>query len=353
MRTLPMAALGLCSLLVSSASLSGCGDGSTDYGPTRVEDTSETQTDLSATSLKDGLVATWELVRVELRDPARGVLPAPEPPAFGSAGAIGQAVLDDAGRIGVAIMQQGRTKGGQLSPKEALADLEGYTAFFGTYTVNEADGLIAVHFEGHRDPRLTGMRETYTAALVGEELTVSRNSGRGDVQSISVWRRVPELADLTPVHRRVIGFWRHVPNDGNTVDEPTLRPGFIIYTSAGRMMVHLMDPQRSVYEGDRPTPEEAQATVGSYTSYFGPFSVNEDGGYFVHHRIGHTVDLTDRPMPERRTGTETDAQRFFEFVDNRMVLRFLSTAGIQPPPSPGGPPFRGMITWERFAPRAQ
>ena len=92
-----------------------------------------------------------------------------------------------------------------------------------------------------------------------------------------------------------------------------------------------------------------QSGLGVPTSYFGPFSVDEAGGYFVHHRIGHTIDLTDRPKTERRTGLDTDAQRFYEFVGDRMVLRYLSTAGIQPVPAEGEAEWGGMITWERLS----
>ncbi len=168
------------------------------------------------------------------------------------------------------------------------------------------------------------------------------------VQTTLRWQRLPELADLTPTHERVIGFWHHVPNEGHTADDPPITDGFIIYSTAGRMMVHLMDPDRQTYAGSEPTPEEARAMVTSYTSYFGPFSVDEAGSYFVHHRIGHTLDLTHLPEPERRTGLDTDAQRFFEFVGNRMVLRFLTTAGVQPAPADGQADWGGMITWERL-----
>ena len=99
-----------------------------------------------------------------------------------------------------------------------------------------------------------------------------------------------------------------------------------------------------------PTPEEALAAVSTYTSYFGPYSVNEDGHYFVHHRVGHTLDLTDRPVEERTTGVDTDGQRFYEFVGNNMVLRYLSTAGVQTPPARGRAEWGGMITWGRLGP---
>ena len=77
------------------------------------------------------------------------------------------------------------------------------------------------------------------------------------------------------------------------------------------MSVHLMRPGRQPYAGPRPTPEEALAATRTYGSYFGPFSVHEDEGYLVHHRIGN----------ENPGGTGTDAQRFYELTDTHLTLR--------------------------------
>jgi hypothetical protein len=77
------------------------------------------------------------------------------------------------------------------------------------------------------------------------------------------------------------------------------------------MAVHLMRPGREPYAGTSQTPDEALAAVQTYGSYFGPFSVHEDEGYLVHHRIGNLT-------PRR---TYTDAQRFYELTDTRLTLR--------------------------------
>ena len=49
----------------------------------------------------------------------------------------------------------------------------------------------------------------------------------------------------------------------------------------------------------------------TYGSYFGPFSVHEDEGYLVHHRIDHV----------NPGSTGTDAQRFYELTDTHLTLR--------------------------------
>lgn len=341
MRTILMTVLGLA---VLTAAAGGCGAGSAP------DEALPVPTEADFPALADAVVGTWELTSVELRDAAGALLPVPEGPALGAPGAIGQLALGGAGHVGLAIMQQNRPRYEEATPEQALADIEGYTAFFGTYAVDEAAGLLNVEIVGSRDPRLTGASHAGAVAAAADRLTLELPASAAGVTPTTVWSRLPDRNDLTPTQRRVIGFWRHVPNEGAAADDPPFRPGFIIYTAAGRMMVHLLDPERAAPAAGEPTAEEAQAAVGSYTSYFGPFSVDEEGGYFVHYRIGHTLDLTDRPEAERTTGLGTDAQRFYEFAGDRMVLRFLSTAGIMPPPADGEAEWRGKITWERLTP---
>ena len=348
MRRNRIAALVVCGLVMSTV---GCSDGSSmDERSATSAEVSAGGGDANADALKDRLVGTWELSAVERRDADGVLLPAPEPPAFGSPNPTGLLIYDAAGYVGLAIMQSGRPNYDQPTPEEAMADLEGYSAVFGTYAVNQGESTVTAHVQGARDPRLTGTDQTSGVELVGDRLTLTRPASADGVHHALVWERVPDLAAPTPTHQRVSAFWTHVPNDGATADEPPLRPGYIIYTSAGRMMVHLVQPDRATYEASEPTPEEAQAAVTSYMSYFGPYSVNEDGHYLVHHRVGHTIDLTDRPMEERRTGVDTDGQRFYEFVGNRIVLRTLSTVGVKPHPAPGELARGGMITWERLGP---
>ena len=294
-----------------------------------------------------GVIGTWELERIDLLDETGQVLPTPDPPSFGSLDPVGQAVFNEEGFIGLTIMQRERPFGSSYTADEAIADLTGYVAFFGTYTLDEEASRIDVEYKGHRNPVLTGQSNSHQVELSGDTLTVHVRPGPSGHDADLVWTRLPEVLDLTDTHEQVIGFWNHVPDEGHGPNDPPVTPGFIIYTNSGRMMVHLMDPSRTVPKLSTPTGEEAQEIVGSYTSYFGPFSVDEEGEYFIHHRIGHTLNLTNLPKEERRTGLDTDAQRFFEFSDDKMVLRYLSTAGVQEPPEDKGS-FESMITWQRL-----
>ena len=84
MRTLSVAALGVFGLVVS---IGGCGAGpTTEEVPAPSTEMAAASADASGSSLKDGLIGTWELSSVELRDAAGVLLPPPEAPAFGAPG---------------------------------------------------------------------------------------------------------------------------------------------------------------------------------------------------------------------------------------------------------------------------
>ena len=86
-------------------------------------------------------------------------------------------------------MQQNRPKYEQPTPEEARADLEGYSAFCGTGTVNETDGVVTAHIQGSRDPRLTGTEQTGVGKVSGDRLTVEVPPSASGVQTTLVWKR--------------------------------------------------------------------------------------------------------------------------------------------------------------------
>jgi len=279
------------------------------------------------------LVGTWKLVSIE--------------PA-GSSNPVGVMMLDPAGYMGLAVMQSGRQKyaGSEPTPAEAKSAYESFRAFFGTYVINQPAGSITVHLDGSLDPNLTGTDYQSAFALSGTRLTLKPRPTAAGKQDTLVWERLPDLETFTPTHRRLIGFWKLVPNEG---EKPQAAPsnqdqrrGFIIYTAAGQMAVHIMPGGRAKYAGAAPTPEEAKAALRSYTSYFGPYSVNEQDRYLVHQRIGHTIPAS----------IGTSGQRFYEFSGKRLVLRVLSTTftvptTLQAAKTEGREP--SMITWERIS----
>lgn len=102
--------------------------------------------------------------------------------------------------------------------------------------------------------------------------------------------------------------------------------GYLMYDGE-HMGVVIQQEGRRPYAGDEPTPDEALAALTSYTSYFGPYTVNEAEGYVTHHVIGS--------LSPGFTGQ--DNQRFYEFSGDELAL--------QPPAGPSGGRLR--IVWEK------
>ena len=97
--------------------------------------------------------------------------------------------------------------------------------------------------------------------------------------------------------------------------------GYITYSDRGYMGVNVMPLDREPFADDSsPTAEEAQAALQGYTGYYGPFSVNDDddGGFLIHHRVGQI-----------NPGGEVDAKRYYDLVDDKLILTPASDTGMK------------------------
>ena len=256
----------------------------------------------------------WTLIKIEQLD-ADGELLAPP-----IEDRVGYIIYDPAGYMGVTIMQPDRRPyaGNQPTSEEALASYSTYLSYFGTFTVNEAEGFLTHHLEGSLNTRGAGSDYKRFYTFSGNRLTLQPPAGENGNRTELTWEKLPDLpeSELTETHRRLFGFYRieSVSRrivDGESVLVDQFETAFIIYAPSGHMAVHLMRPGREPYAGAGPTADEALAAVRTYGSYFGPFSVHEDEGYLVHHRIGNANPGV----------TEADAQRFYELTDTHLTLR--------------------------------
>jgi hypothetical protein len=279
------------------------------------------------------LVGAWKFVS---REGASGAA---------AQGAVGLMIFDRDGHVGLAQMDGGRRKyaGSEPTPAEAKAAFDSIRSMFGTYSIDPGVGRVTLHLDGSLNPNLTGSDVSAAYTLAGDRLTFKPVSSVAGLSGAMVWERLPDATDLTPTHRRLIGFWKLVPNEGQA--EPPgqdRRRGFISYTAAGYMGVHIMPAGRPKFAQQEPTPDEAKTALSAYTTYFGPYRVNEQERYLVHQRIGHIIPAS----------IGTNAQRFYEFVGRRLVLKFVSTTftaptTLQTAKSEGREP--GVITWERVS----
>jgi len=297
--------------LVALVTLSACDGGG---GPAVEVTETPPVADVATMDPKNKFAGAWSLTKIERRD-ATGKLLAPP-----VEDRLGYIIYHPSGYMGVTIMQPGRTPYSEGSPttEEALAQLGSYTSYFGRYTVNEAEGFLTHHLEGSLNPRGAGSDYKRFYTFEGNRLTLQPPVSENGARSYLTWEKLPNLPEsgLTDTHRRLFGFYRiesvsRRASNGESIPVDQYETAYIIYAPSGHMSVHLMRPGRTHYAGDRPTPEEALMATETYGSYFGPFTVNEEEGYLVHHRIGN----------ENPNGTGTDAQRFYELTDSHLTLR--------------------------------
>jgi len=292
--------------------------------------------DLATAVANSQFAGAWRLVKIE-RFAASGELL--EPPIEDRLGYI---IYDPAGYMGVTIMQPDRQPyaSNQRTPEEALASYSSYSSYFGTFTVNEAEGFLTHHLEGSLNTRGAGSDYKRFYTFSGNRLTLQPPAGASGDKTQLTWEKLPDLpeSELTETHKRLFGFYRIESVSRRVVSGESLttnqyETAFIIYAPSGHMAVHLMRSGREPYDGTRPTPEEALTAIRTYGSYFGPFSVHEEERYLVHHRIGN--------LSPRRI--YTDAQRFYELTDTHLTLRPPVGTDSQ------GRPVQSTLRWARIS----
>jgi hypothetical protein len=161
-----------------------------------------------------------------------------------------------------------------------------------------------------------------------------------------VWQRMPE-APLSAEEKKFVGVFKllytdsYRTKDGNEVfhgskNETRAGTSYIMYTSSGHMMVHLMNREgRTKYAGAQPTPEEALKAYRSFSGYFGRFRTYENQNPpFVYHSQQGSMN----------PGGYSEQKRFYQFTGD--VLRL----GGPPNLNAAGEVAGGHLYWERQPP---
>ena len=296
-------------------------------------------------------VGTWTLARVDRYDQSGTALPDFVHPEIGAGKPLGY-LMYDGERMALAVQQEGRmaTVGNTLTPEGVLAAVEGYSAYFGPYSVDVANGYLSHEVAGSLNPGGAGGETQPFYEFVENELVLTpslqcpdsfltdRGCGYGTtgIQLRNVWEKV-ESTTAGDIDTRFLGFWqidrveRRTP-DGREVLTPQYEQGYLIYMPSGHMMVHLMRPDRAFYEGARPTATEAAVAMQGYVSYVGSFTVDGNAAVVLHRRDGH--------LNPNRVGDE--AFRSFEFRNDQLILK-------PPAADVDGQVLQTVVYWNRLS----
>jgi hypothetical protein len=220
------------------------------------------------------LVGTWTLTTFE--QSASG-----GPPAR-VANPRGLLILDAAGHAFefVTSLATQRTPGGQVPVADAHAAFAGYGGFWGRYRVDTAQKTVTYRAESGISPQVSGREFSRTFEIADNRLTMTSIAEPHTPSGTRwVWDRVPTIDNLSPLYRRVVGFWQHVvekrvnPATGAIGSETRRAPSVIVYTPAGFVGVHFPPLNRKPFAADAPTPEEARAALQGYIGYYGALTV--------------------------------------------------------------------------------
>ena len=137
------------------------------------------------------LVGSWRLISAEGRSTDGTVTQewGPTP--------LGRLILDDGGRMSVHLLNPARRRfasGDFLrpTPEELKEAFDGYFGYFGTYTVEESEGVVTFHVEGAAFPNYIGTAQRRSFVLDGNRLTLRtppERAGGADITYDIVWER--------------------------------------------------------------------------------------------------------------------------------------------------------------------
>jgi hypothetical protein len=135
-----------------------------------------------AKSMKEAIVGSWSLLIDDAVKPDGS-----HAPNFGP-NPMGLAMFGPDGHFSVQIARFGRPKFASNNRATGTADenkaaIAGANAFFGTYTVNEADKSLTLRIEAASYPNLEGtvQKRIITSLTPGDELTWTNPATKGEV----------------------------------------------------------------------------------------------------------------------------------------------------------------------------
>lgn len=150
---------------------------------------------MSNTGITSKFIGTWRLMSVEARRPNGEV--APLPARYGTK-PVGYLMYDNTGHVAVQIMRPDRPKFAVNDIDKGTADelkaaWDGYSAYLGTYEINEAEGFVVHHVEISAFPNYVGSDQKRFYELSGDTLVLKppqRQVGNEQLNMRITWQRV-------------------------------------------------------------------------------------------------------------------------------------------------------------------
>ena len=133
------------------------------------------------------LVGAWTLVSVTVEQGGKKVEPfGPNP--------NGSLMLDGNGHFSIVVVRPGVPKFASNNRvagtvEENKAAYAGSLAYFGTYSIGEADRMISMQIEGSTFPNWNGTEQKRLFTLAGDQLTLTNPTGSVGGTTQIVWRR--------------------------------------------------------------------------------------------------------------------------------------------------------------------
>jgi hypothetical protein len=139
-------------------------------------------------SLKEQVVGTWTLVS--------NTSTRPDGSRYEALGRNprGVFILDDRRHFVITLIGEGRRKFAsnnrlQGTPEENEAAVHGAIAYFGTYTVSEADHTLAFHIDRCTFPNWDGTDQKRSVTITGDEMKYTNAAASGTGKAELVWKR--------------------------------------------------------------------------------------------------------------------------------------------------------------------
>ena len=136
----------------------------------------------------DEFVGAWKLISFERRTPA-GELTYPMGP-----NPVGRLTYDAMGRMSAQLMRPDRPKfkadgaARTGTAEEKVAAFDGYTAYYGAYSVKDAEHVVIHHVEASLYPNWVGSEQRRAYEFSGDQLILRVTNAVGE--SRLVWERV-------------------------------------------------------------------------------------------------------------------------------------------------------------------